>query len=52
MHPYSRGSMASAFSNRALSLSGALPVEELCGELPKAPSSDFGDAAEISRRLR
>ena len=32
MHPYSRASMASAFSNRALSLNGALELSKSSAE--------------------
>ena len=32
MHPYSRASMASAFSNQALSLNGALGLSKSSGE--------------------
>ena len=50
MHPYSRASMASAFSNAALSLNSALGLSKSSVEIFfKASPSDFGAAVDISR---
>ena len=50
MHPHSRASMVSAFSNRALSLNGAFDLSKSSVKnFLETPPSDFGAAVDISR---